>query len=310
MLADFHFLRPWWLLGLLLLSGLMFLVWRQTARAAAWNAVCDAHLLTYLLRGQGTGMRHRAILFLFFSGVFAVLSLAGPTWSRLPVPAYQVQQPTVVLLNLSENMLTDDITPNRLMRAKFKLHDLFTGTNQGQFGLVVYTGQPFVVSPLTEDGKTIDSLLQTLTPDIMPVGGDNLASALEQGAELIKSAGFNQGKLLVMTSTPPDASAMNTATKLAQKAINTSIMPMLPNPRLSPLFQPLAKAGHGVVLPFSDSLSELSQWLSSNSNLSSLARNDENDIPIWRDEGRWFLLPALVLLLPVFRRGWLVRMDT
>lgn len=310
MMADFHFLRPGWLFCILLLSGLFWLVWRQRSLSQAWSAVCDAHLLAHLLRGHGETRRHLAVLCLFLSGLFVIFALSGPTWSRLPVPTWQIQQPAVVILDLSDSMMAEDLTPNRLTRAKFVLHDLFTGANAGQFGLVVFTGQPFVVSPLTEDGKTIDALLQTLSPDIMPLDGQDLSAALEQGAELIRQAGFNHGKLLVLTATAADAKANAVARKLAKQSIDTSVMPVLADNETAPIFQPLAKAGQGSVLRFSDGAEQVSRWLQSSGSARQFTRMEQNDVPTWRDEGRWFLLPALLFLLPVFRRGWLLRMDS
>src|SRR5262249_40593683 len=162
---------PWWLLAALPLLGLLWSLWRQSPRVLAWAAVCDRHLLEYLMQSKGQGRRHLALLSLFISGLCMCISLAGPTWSRLPVPLFKQIQPRVLVLDMSNAMLENDLTPDRLTRAKFKLHDLFKRRDIGQFGLVVYTGEPFVVSPLTDDARTIDSLLSSLSPDIMPVEG-------------------------------------------------------------------------------------------------------------------------------------------
>lgn len=128
-----------------------------------------------------------------------ILSIAGPAWYKLPVATYKPIQPRVVVLDMSENMMANDLTPSRLSRAKFKLHDLFAHKEVGQFGLVVLLAN-LLSSPLTDDGQTISSLLASLTPDIMPVTGQNLDSALNEASALIKQAGYNQGQILVMTA--------------------------------------------------------------------------------------------------------------
>jgi len=181
----------------------------------------------------------------------------------------------------------------------------------GQLGLIVYSGEPFVVSPLTDDGQTIDALLSSLTTDIMPVQGQRLDSALEEAGKLIQQAGFNQGEVLVLTSTPPSTAAINAAGALAHKDVHTSVMPVLDdaNP-VNPLFQRLAQAGGGAVIPFADTAIDLDQWLTASSGKQQFSANLQNDMPVWRDQGRWFLVPALLCLLPVFRRGWLQRINT
>lgn len=310
MIGDFHFLRPWCLLFLLPLFALLWSLWKKNPRLQSWSAVCDAHLLKHLTQSTGGSKRRGALLLLFVGGLLMCISLAGPTWMRLPVPSYRVIQPRVLVLDMSDNMLERDVSPDRLTRAKFKLHDLFSRREGGQFGLVVFTGEPFVVSPLTEDGNTIDSLLETLTPDIMPVGGQQLDKALKEAGALITQAGFSTGQILVLTASPPDSAAIDMAAKLHSDGINTSIMPIIADKTLSSVFKPLATAGHGMLLPFADTNNDLEQWLAATNDTRQLTRSELNDIPAWRDEGRWFILPALICLLPVFRRGWLQRIDS
>lgn len=308
MMADFHLLRPWWLLAIIPLAGFIALLWRQTPKLHAWSEVCDSHLLAHLLQKKGQGKRMGSMSFLFLSTLLMTFSLAGPSWYKLPVPTYRPIEPRVIVLNMSASMMNTDLSPNRLSRAKFKLHDLLDRKNIGQFGLIVYTGEPFVVSPLTDDGQTISSLLSVLTPDIMPVGGQNLETALNEASKLIQQAGYKQGQILVLTADAPSAEAIDTAKNLAQTGIFSSILPVKADKNLNPLFENFAHAGHGQLIVYSPDSKDLEQWLNTSHNTHDFALNTEDNIPLWRDEGRWFLLGALLFLLPVFQRGWLQRM--
>lgn len=308
MMANFHFLRPYWLLLLLPVVLLFIDLWRQNPQLSAWRRVCDLHLLTHLIKNKKSMQRRKALFLFMLSMIFFSMGLAGPTWIRLPVPTYQFNQPKIVLLDMSDNMLQNDIKPDRLTRAKFKLHDLLTHPDSNQWGLIAFTDEAFVVSPLTDDANTIDTLLSSITPNIMPVGGHNLAKALAEGAKLIKQAGFSHGQLLLLTATPPEEQAVTVAGNLAKQHIFTSVMPLtLGN---AAFFQSLATAGQGKLLTFNDRSDNLYQWLKNTHLQQSYQLNQDNDIPVWKDEGRWFLLPGLILLLPVFRRNWLQRMDS
>lgn len=309
-MADFHLLRPLWLLAILPLVLLAWYLLRQKPMMHAWNKVCDTHLLPWLMQVNGRKKRTRPLLLLLASALFMIISLTGPTWSRLPVPTYQQIQPRVLVLDMTPEMLSRDLSPDRLSRAKFKLHDLFEHRDAGQFGLVVYTGEPFVVSPLTDDGQTIDALLPSLTPGIMPVRGNRLESALEQAGELVKQAGSQTGQILVFTAHPPSQPAVNAAKRLSRQGIDTSVIPVIARSSSSELFKRLATAGHGEVIRFTDSPADIDHWLTISRANQRFGINLQNDIPIWRDQGRWFLIPALLLLLPVFRRGWLQRINT
>lgn len=306
MMAEFHFLRPLWLLMILPLLGLFLILWQRKNKLHAWSEVCDPHLLEELLQRKGQNQHKSALLCLFFSILFMILSGAGPAWYKLPVATYKPIQPLVLVLDMSDHMMANDLTPNRLSRAKFKLHDLFARKDVGQFGLVVFTSEPFVVSPLTDDGQTISSLLSSLTPNIMPVSGQNLSSALHEASSLIKQAGYDQGQILVLTSDSPSNEAIALANKLSKSGVYSSIMPVKADKNLNPLFQQFADVGGGQLVPFTLNSSDMDKWLNASNN-NQFALNKDNDIPLWRDEGRWLLIPALILLLPSFRRGWIQR---
>ena len=310
MIADFHFIRPFWLLACLPLALLTWRMFQQTPIMHAWTMICDSHLLAKLTQVNGRSKRTLPLLLLMASALFMIIGLAGPTWSRFPVPTYQQIQPRVLVLDLTPEMLDRDLSPDRLSRAKFKLHDLFQHRDAGQFGLVVYTGESFIVSPLTEDGQTIDALLPSLSPDIMPVQGNHLERALEQAGELIAQAGSQSGQILVLTAHAPSQSAVNAVKILAHNGIDTSIIPVMNKQTSITSFERFATAGHGHLISFTDTTADLDQWLTASFTNQRYGVNLQNDIPIWRDQGRWLLIPALLLLLPVFRRGWLQRINS
>jgi Ca-activated chloride channel family protein len=307
MISEFHFLRPWWLLAIIPLIGLAGLLWRQAPKLHAWGEVCDPHLLEHLLQKKGQGRRMTSLSFLFLSALFMTFSIAGPTWHKLPVPTFKIIQPRILLLDMSSNMMASDLTPNRLSRAKFKLHDLFSRKEVGQFGLIVFTGEPFVVSPLTDDGQTISALLSSLTPDIMPVQGQDLVAALNEANKLIQQAGYQKGQILVLTADTPSTKAIETAKILAQEGVLSSIMPVKADKNLNPLYQSFAQSGGGQFLMYSADSTDLDQWINAGNTNEDFELSNEDDIPLWRDEGRWFLIFSLLFLLPVFQRGWLQR---
>lgn len=309
MIMDFHFLRPWCLFAFFPLIGLLCAMWRQTPKLHAWEEVCDSHLLEHLIHRKGTTKRNRSLLLLFLSFIFMILSISGPTWYKYPVATYKPVLPHVIVLDMSEHMMEKDLSPDRLSRAKFKLYDLLSKKDAGQFGMIVFTGEPFVVSPLTDDGHTISSLLSTLTTDVMPVSGQNLESALQEANQLINDAGYKQGDILVLTADSPSAKAIDLASELARKGIYSSIMPMRADKDLNPLFQHFADSGEGQLLMYSSESNDMEYWLSQSSKNEHLKLNTLDNIPLWRDEGRWFLIPALLFFLPVFQRGWLQRIE-
>ncbi|MDF1677754.1 MAG: VWA domain-containing protein [Legionellaceae bacterium] len=307
---QLHFLRPHWFLALIPLLLLGYMLLRQKPIPHAWHNVCDKHLLPHLIHIKGHGAQKRAFGYLLAAALCMIISLTGPAGKKLPTPTYHAVHPRLILLDLSQAMLKKDLTPNRLTRAKFKLHDLFQYRDKGQFGLIVYTGEPFVVSPLTLDAQTIDTLVDQLDPGIMPVGGTNLADALKEGGDLIKQSGATYGDLLVLTGTAPTKAAILAAKKLQHKHLRISILPLTTSQSNSASFKAFANAGDGQVIHFTNTESDIKQWLAESTSEETLQESLNNTIPLWRDDGRWFLIPAGLFLLPVFRRFWLMRIQS
>jgi Ca-activated chloride channel family protein len=306
MITEFHLLRPWWLLAFIPLLCLSVFMWKKAQTLTSWAAVCDKPLLEHLLCHTGQKRRFSRILVLG-SLFWMIISLSGPSFHRLPVPSYQFIKPRVVLLDLSEAMQAKDLSPNRLSRALFLLQDLFSRHDLAQLGLIAFTREPFVVSPLTDDGQTILSLLPALTPEVVPVGGYDLAAALQEAQHLITQAGYSQGDILVLTAQAPNALAIQEAHDLADKGIRSSIVPMVKQLDFQAAFQDFATASRGLLLPYEANGNFLNNWVDTGNKTKTFMLNKDQAIALWRDEGRWFLIPALLLLLPIFQRNFLSR---
>src|SRR5690554_7251389 len=72
---------------------------------------------------------------------------------------------------MSASMASQDVTPSRPTRALQKVTDIVRSRTDGVTGLVVYSGEAHTVTPLTDDTRTIETLLPALSPFIMPAPG-------------------------------------------------------------------------------------------------------------------------------------------
>ncbi|MGV0005263.1 MAG: VWA domain-containing protein, partial [Candidatus Porifericomitaceae bacterium WSBS_2022_MAG_OTU9] len=194
-LSQFHFIRPQWLLGVIPLA---WLVWRigRNSTSSTWSKWCDPVLLPHILLGIGQEQHdapRRAYwpskLWLAVAGLLALLAMSGPVWEKQPVPVFPDRSALVVVLSLATDMNVNDVQPNRLAQAKFKVSDLLSRRREGSVALVVYAGDAFVVSPLTDDAAAVVSQLESLDVSIMPESGQRAASAIALASELMDNAG-------------------------------------------------------------------------------------------------------------------------
>ncbi|KAF3983350.1 MAG: VWA domain-containing protein, partial [Methylococcales symbiont of Hymedesmia sp. n. MRB-2018] len=170
-IADFHFIRPYWLLALLPATQLFISLVNNKLNRANWSLICDPQLAPFVLQDS---VVKRSILSLTAAPLatfLLIISLAGPTWERVPSPVFRNDAGLVIALDLSRSMDAADITPSRLSRARFKVADILRQRKDGQTALIVYAADVFTVTPLTEDNETIISQISALTTDIMPSQG-------------------------------------------------------------------------------------------------------------------------------------------
>lgn len=323
--VGIHFIRPAWLL-LLPLAVLIPVLWRVVRRPSGdWSKVCDEHLLRWLSVGQASAKPGKAgPLIAGLVWLIAALALSGPSWEQLPDVSFSSQDARVLVLDLSNSMLAEDLKPNRLTQARFKISDMLTAEVEGQTGLVAYGGDAFVVAPLTNDSNTISNMLPALRPDIIPVPGSRPDRGLEMAAELLTRAGLQHGEILLIADSASRA-ASEVAARLAKKGIYTSVLGVgttqgAPIPsgdgfvsdkggsivvaRLEQdALQAIANAGGGKYTELSVS-SDAGSLFSSNEN-NEFARRDDSIGERWKDMGPWLLLLLLPIAAYSFRRGLL-----
>ena len=325
-LADFHFLRPLWLLALPIAPLLWWLARQARAGAGGWRKAVAPELLRVLLEERGQGRSLRPAL-LASAAALAILALAGPAWERLPEPVAERTDGLVVVLDVSMSMLAEDVAPSRMARARHKLADLLGQRQEGLTALVAYAGDAHVVTPLTDDTRTIANLVGALHPTMMPVQGSRPGAALELARQLYRNAGMDQGRVLLITdavervrditdhATPSfPVSILGVGTtigapipvrvpgrppQLLRAADGSVVQVRLDAAHLSEV----AEASHGRYRSLGIGGDDIADLLATPLPTSAESRQTEHEFDIWRDAGHWLLLPLAVLVLAGFRRG-------
>lgn len=330
MLAEFHWLRPWWLLAIPMVIGLAIALRRGTLGDGNWGAVIDAALLPYVLSRRPTEGADKRWWLLGLAGVLAATALAGPAWQRMEQPVFRTEQALVIALDLSRSMDAQDIAPSRLTRAKLKILDMLERRKSGQTALVVYSANAFTVAPLTTDTDTVASLVNSLSTDIMPSRGSYPEVAIEKGRLLLDQAGVSFGEVLLITDGGSSAAAIEKAKQLEEVGYSLSILGVgtsegAPIPRLSGGFvtdsrgkiavprlessglEDLAERGGGRYAELSADDRDLNVLLSGEIAGSGRAASDESlATDRWHEEGPWLVLLLLPLAALAFRRGWVL----
>lgn len=302
-LSQFHFLRPMLLVLLILPLAFWLLFIKQKVLFSSWEKACDSNLLQYLLIQNSDSKKNYGKKLFCIGLVISVLSVAGPTWQKRENPILLPQNPIMFLLNLSSDMQKTDISPSRLDRAKFEISDILKQLPEVESGLIVYTSEPFIISPLSRDSNLLINLLDFVSRDIMPVNGDNLARAIDFAVEKIKSAGFNRGNIVVLAAEAGlnEKSSIAAAQNAVSSGINVSVVGFSSFSSL----KNVAQSGQGVFVgyPFNNT-QKLVDFIKQH--LSNELEKSKNLTQSWQDYGYYLVFPAMLCFLFLFRKGFLV----
>jgi Ca-activated chloride channel family protein len=330
MSETFHFLQPLWFWALLPLVLVLWRLRKSGEQDTAWRRVCDAGLLPYLLTRPGKRSSTLPLWMLGIGWLLLVIALADPVWEQQPQPVFRNQAARVVVLDLSNSMLSPDLKPSRLVRARYKVADILDRNLDGQTGLVVFAGNAFAVTPLSSDTETVRALLSPLEPALMPSQGSRVDLGLEKAGHLLRQAGLRRGDILLVTDGYDGQRAVDAAAELKQKGYRVSVLGVgteagAPVPVSgggflrdnrgeivipvmdSQALQSLAAAGGGRYATISSGDADIRHLLMpSLSGMDEMIESSDHSTDQWRSHGALIILMLLPFAALTFRRGWML----
>jgi Ca-activated chloride channel family protein len=202
----------------------------------------------------------------------------------------------------------------------------------GQTALVVFSAHAFTVTPLTTDNRTIASLVNSLSTDIMPSQGSFPEAGLTRARLLLEQTGVTQGDILLITDSDVSEQSLAVAQEARSAGFTTSVLAVgtregAPIPERGAGFltdstgqvvvpqldaaalERLASAGGGRFAALTGDDADLDALFPVASSLleGTVDRDGDGDYEAdqWRDAGVWLAVALLPFLALGFRRGWI-----
>ena len=329
-IQDFHFLRPAWLVAIIPAIIFVVAMWRVNSNITAWDKAIDKNLLPFLLDRSKNAAQRTPLLLLLLAWIVSTVAMAAPVWEQLPQPVQKREDAIVIVMDLSLSMFAPDHNPSRLDLAKRKLRDILALREEGQTALVVYAGDAHTVTPLTDDVVTIDALVPSLSPNIMPLFGSDPIPAIDMAISLLDDVESTDGRILLMTDGISGFDQEQLITEQVQDTnyellvlgigteegapIRTSDGSYLTDeagamviPTLNKnVLQSLANRVNGRYHDIQLSDADLAYLLTENPLLNDEELTEvEEEFDVWNEAGPFLLLLVLPLCALSFRRGWL-----
>ena len=130
---------------------------------------------------------------------FFVLALARPQ-RGVKLQEHQITGAEVIIaLDVSNSMLAQDYSPNRLERAKLAIAQVSEKLQGDRVGLIVFAGDAYVQIPLTSDYISARMFLNSISTNSVPLQGTAIGSAIDLALRSFSEQSDKSRAIIVIT---------------------------------------------------------------------------------------------------------------
>ena len=107
--------------------------------------------------------------------LFISVALANPQLGAKKETVKREAIDLIIALDISNSMMAEDLSPNRLSRAKKLGIDLVNKLKGNRIGLILFAGNAYVQMPLTTDYGAFNTFLNAAKPELASTQGTEFA---------------------------------------------------------------------------------------------------------------------------------------
>jgi Ca-activated chloride channel family protein len=216
----FRFENPQFLYALIALPlMLIFFLLVRRIKKNALKRFGENHLMLRLL--PFLSWKRQSFKFVLFSIAWMLLVIAAAN-PQLGSKLAKVQHKGIdlmICLDVSNSMLAQDITPNRLENAKLAISKLIDNLKGDRIGIVIFAGKAYLQLPITSDYAAAKLFLSTIRPELVPTQGTAIAEALSLASEAFIDEKHNKAVIVITDGEDHEGNAVEQTAKLAEKGV-------------------------------------------------------------------------------------------
>ena len=160
--------------------------------------------------------------FILFALAFSalVLAVARPQFGAKLREEKQEGVEMMFVVDVSNSMLAEDFTPNRLDRTRYAIDKLFASLNQDRVGVVVFAGEAKVQLPITTDYRMARNFAKRLSPSLVEVQGTDISDAIDLASlSFSQREGASRVMILITDGEAHDADALAAVERASERGI-------------------------------------------------------------------------------------------
>ena len=176
-----------------------FLIWSYKKKKQLIEVFLGKSLVSRLLDPLAWKRVKIDNMLIIFAVVFLILALSQPRWGYYWKDLEQKGVDIVIALDVSSSMLAQDIKPNRLERAKYKIMDLLNMLEGDRVGLVAFAGTSYLQCPLTLDYSATRIFLNAIDTELIPVPGTAIGHAIRTSVKAFNTQDTRSRAIILIT---------------------------------------------------------------------------------------------------------------
>jgi len=184
--ANAYILWALVLVPLLIIIFMLVRRWKKKALASLGDKGVISRIMPQVSSSRPT------LKFIFFIVAYALLivGIADPQVGNHIDEVKKKGADIMIVLDVSNSMLSQDFAPNRLDNAKRALAQLIDNLHEDRIGIIVFAGEAYVQMPVTTDYSAAKIFLNTINTGMVPVQGTAIGAAIDLG---VKSFDYKDG---------------------------------------------------------------------------------------------------------------------
>lgn len=184
-----------WIIPALILIYILYLRYRKTQK----KRLGQLTLLSRLITGD-SGQRHHVKTILIITAILSlILAYANPQWGNKKEKVTARSSDIFIALDISQSMMAEDISPNRLERAKRLSQNIISALKGNRIGLVYFAGNAYLQMPLSNDYSAAQMFIASANTQQASTQGTAISEAIRLAMRAYEDGKPTQRAMIILT---------------------------------------------------------------------------------------------------------------
>lgn len=185
----------------------------------------NKELLEKLMKGRSLIRQHIKFSLQMITLALIICMIARPQYGLRQQTETTKGIEAVVMVDVSNSMLSNDVLPSRLDRAKLLVSNLIDRMKNDKIALGVFAGEAYPQLPITSDYSAAKLFIDALSTNMVTLQGTNLGAAIDLGCKSFsKDKEVGKAIILITDGENHEEGAEEAVSEAAKLGINVFVL--------------------------------------------------------------------------------------